>query len=131
MKRTFSRILVGFFVSCLFSLPIFAAITGDISGTVIDPHGAVIANATVTVKSLTTGTVRTVTTSDIGQFSVPQLELGTYEVRIEKTGFKVHSEKAIVRSGENTRLSASLEVGTAESVVTVDSVTPTLDVATA
>jgi hypothetical protein len=131
MKRNIRQILAGGIIACLLSLPSFAAITGDISGTVIDPNGAVIAGATVTVKSISTGTVRTVTTSEIGQFSIPQLELGTYEVKIEKNGFKIHAENAVVRSGENTRLSAQLEVGTAESVITVDAVTPTLDVATA
>ena len=131
MKRTFRHVLAGIFIVCLTSLPMLAAVTGDISGTVIDPNGAVITGANVTVKSLATGTVRTVTTSDVGQFSVPQLELGTYEVKIEKAGFKGYVEKAIVRSGENTRLSISLALGTAEAVVSVDAVTPTLDVATA
>jgi len=131
MKRTFRHILAGIFIACLTSLPMLAAVTGDISGTVIDPHGAVVPGANVTIKSLATGTVRTVTTSNVGQFSVPQLELGTYEVKIEKAGFKVYVEKAVVRSGENTRLSANLVVGTAEAVISVDAVTPTLDVATA
>ncbi|MFL6311237.1 MAG: carboxypeptidase regulatory-like domain-containing protein [Terriglobales bacterium] len=131
MKRTFRHILAGIFIACLTSLPMLAAVTGDISGTVIDPHGAVVPGANVTIKSLATGTVRTVTTSNVGQFSVPQLELGTYEVKIEKAGFKIYVEKAVVRSGENTRLSANLAVGTAEAVISVDAVTPTLDVATA
>jgi len=115
----------------LFSLPVFAALTGDISGTVTDPHGAVVVNAKVTVKNVSTGAVRTVTTSDLGQFSVPQLELGTYEVAIEKSGFKGRTERAQVRSGENIRLNSQLEVGTAGEIVTVEATTPALDVATA
>jgi hypothetical protein len=125
------RILAGICILFLSALPVFAALTGDISGTVTDPNGAVISGAKVTVKNVSTGAVRTVTTNDSGQFSVPQLELGTYDVSIEKGGFKTHSERALVRSGENTRMSAQLEIGTAGEVVTVEAVTPTLDVATA
>lgn len=131
MNHKIRQILVGLLFACLCSLPVFAALTGDISGTVTDPNGAVIANATVKVKNVSTGAIRTVTTSDVGQFSVPQLELGTYEIVVEKSGFKSFSTKAIVRSGENTRLNSQLEIGTADQVVTVEALVATLDVATA
>jgi hypothetical protein len=125
------QILAGVFFTCLCSLPVFAALTGDISGTVTDPNGAVVAGAKITVKNLATGAVRTVTTSDVGQFSVPQLELGTYEVTVEKSGFRNTTTKAVVRSGENTRLNSQLEIGAAGEVLTVEATTPILDVATA
>ncbi|MGZ4866750.1 MAG: outer membrane beta-barrel protein [Candidatus Angelobacter sp.] len=131
MKHNIRQVLAGLLFTCLFSLPAFAALTGDISGTVTDPNGAVIANAKVSVKNVSTGAVRTVTTSDVGQFSVPQLELGTYEVTVEKSGFKSSSTRAIVRSGENTRLNSQLEIGTADEVVNVEATVATLDVATA
>jgi len=131
MKRNFIRILAGVFVACLFTCTVFAAQTGDISGTVTDASGAVIVGAKVTVKSLSTGASRETTTNDIGQFSVAQLELGSYEVSIEKNGFKLNKETAVVRSGENTRLASKLEVGGADAVVTVEATTATLDVATA
>jgi hypothetical protein len=131
MKRTIRQILAGVFIACLFSLPVFAALTGDISGTVTDASGAVVVGAKVTVKNLGTGATREATTGDIGQFSVAQLEIGSYEVSIEKSGFKIYKETTIVRSGENARLAAKLDVGTADSVVTVDATVATLDVATA
>src|SRR5262249_27726592 len=106
-------------------------LTGDISGTVTDPNGAVVTGAKVTVKNLSTGTLRTAVTGDTGQFSVPQLELGNYEVTIEKSGFKAYTEKVIVRSSETARLSPQLEVGAAGEVVTVEATNQTLDVATA
>ena len=131
MKRTIRKILAGVFIACLFSLPVFAALTGDISGTVTDASGAVVVGAKVTVKNLSTGATREATTSDIGQFSIAQLEIGSYEVSIEKGGFKIYRETTTVRSGENARLAAKLDVGTADSVVTVDATVATLDVATA
>lgn len=130
MKHIIRKVLAGLLFTCLFSLPVFAALTGDISGTATDTSGAVIVGAKVTVKSLSSGTIRETTTSDVGQFSVPQLEIGSYEVSIEKSGFKIYKGTTLVRSGENSRLDARLEVGTADSVVTVEATVGTLDVAT-
>ena len=61
---------------------------GTILGTVTDSSGAAIAGAAVAVKNVNTGLSRTVTTSEDGTYSVPELPIGTYAVTIEKTGFK-------------------------------------------
>ena len=130
--RKYAISLVGALVAALlFAIPLFAASTGDLSGTVVDPSGAVVANARVTVKNLTNGSVRTVTTNDFGQFSVPQLELGSYQVMIDKAGFKAYTENANIRSGENTRLSAQMQLGASSETVEVSGAIPLLDVATA
>jgi hypothetical protein len=131
MRKNFRKVLAGIFIACLFTLPAFAAQTGDISGTATDSTGAVVVGAKVTVKSLLNGMVRQTTTNDEGQFSVPQVEIGNYEVSIEKNGFKIYKGTTLVRSGENSRISAKLDVGTTDSVVTVDATVATLDVATA
>jgi Carboxypeptidase regulatory-like domain len=61
---------------------------GTILGTVTDATGAAITGAKVTVKNVGTGLTRTVTTSDDGSYSVPELPIGTYSVTVEMTGFK-------------------------------------------
>ena len=61
---------------------------GTILGTVTDSTGASIAGAAVGVKNINTGLSRTVTTSDDGTYSVPELPIGTYSVTVEKAGFK-------------------------------------------
>jgi hypothetical protein len=61
---------------------------GTVLGTVTDSSGAAIAGATVTVKNTATGLTRTVTTSDDGSYSAPELPIGTYTVTVEKSGFK-------------------------------------------
>jgi hypothetical protein len=109
----------------------WAASTGDLSGTAVDSSGAVISGATVTVKNLATGAIRTITTNEFGQFSVPQLDLGSYEIKVEKTGFKAYTETAVIRSAENTRVSALMQVGTGTETIEVTAAVPTLDVATA
>ncbi len=130
--RKYAISLLGALVAALlFAIPLFAASTGDLSGTVLDPSGAVVANATVTIKNVSNGTVRTVTTNEFGQFSVPQLELGSYQVKIDKSGFKAYTETANIRSGENTRLSAQMQLGTSSETVEVTGAIPLLDVASA
>src|SRR5882757_7792672 len=61
---------------------------GTILGTVTDSSGAAVAGAAVAVKNVNTGLSRTVTTSEDGTYSVPELPIGTYIVSVEKAGFK-------------------------------------------
>src|SRR5258707_8113064 len=61
---------------------------GAILGTVPDSSGAAIAGAAVAVKNVNTGLSRTVSTSEDGTYSVPELPIGTYTVTVEKAGFK-------------------------------------------
>ena len=98
-----------------------AQTTGSIAGTVTDSNGAVLPNATVSIKGQS-GQEFTVTSNDSGIFRVPALSSGLYTVTISSTGFK----KAVVSNvkvdiGTPTRVDASLEVGTVEQVVVVES----------
>src|SRR5229473_3699834 len=61
---------------------------GTILGTVTDSGGLAIAGATVTVKNLDTGLVRTVSTGEDGSYAAPELPIGNYSVTVEKAGFK-------------------------------------------
>jgi Carboxypeptidase regulatory-like domain/TonB dependent receptor/TonB-dependent Receptor Plug Domain len=94
MNRSFRNL-------CAFTL-VFALVTlvgamgtpaqtfrGTILGTVTDSSGAAVPGATVTVKNMGTGLVRTVTTSDDGSYAVPELPIGSYSVTAEKSGFKL------------------------------------------
>ena len=123
--------LVVLLLSCLMTIPAFAALTGDIEGTVLDPTGAVVTGAKITLTNAKTGVVKSFTSDQNGQFAALQLELGQYQLRIEKAGLRTVEQVAIVRSAEKTRIEAKMEVGRAEEVVNVEAATPTLDVATA
>jgi len=61
---------------------------GTILGTVTDSSGAAIPAATVTIKNLDTGLIRTVITSDDGSYSAPELPIGNYSITVQKEGFK-------------------------------------------
>src|ERR1051325_8856400 len=60
---------------------------GTILGTVSDPNGAVVAGAKVTARNTSTGLERSTTTDEAGNYTIPELPIGTYEVRVEQTGF--------------------------------------------
>src|SRR5690242_15898263 len=125
------RIRFGLFVALMFTVlltvPAFAALTGDLQGTVVDPTGAVIPGAQVTIRSLATGVVKTVTTNQNGEFAALQLDLGDYEVTIEKQGLKTLKQTAVIRSAEKTRIDVQMQIGEANQVIEVEAATPTLD----
>ena len=54
--------------------------TGQITGKVTDPNGAVVTGAAVTLSSVETGAQRTATTNDEGVYTITNLQPGTYEV---------------------------------------------------
>jgi hypothetical protein len=62
---------------------------GTILGSVTDASGSSVPGATVTIKNVDTGLARTVTTSDDGSYSAPELPIGNYTVTVEKAGFKI------------------------------------------
>lgn len=77
-----------------------AQITGDLRGVVIDPSGAAVSQAKVTLRDLETGQTRTTQVNEEGQFGFSLLRIGSYEVRAEASGFRVMTARADVRTGE-------------------------------
>lgn len=59
-----------------------------IVGTITDSSGAVLTGVTITVKNVNTGETRQATSDSIGQYALPSLKSGTYEVSAEKQGFQ-------------------------------------------
>src|ERR1700736_6611190 len=104
--RVALRSLVAVFALCLLTIPVLADLTGDIQGTVLDQSGAGVANAKITIKNLSTGQTRVVTASPSGEYSAPQMEIGSYQISVEKDGFKTYAQTVVVRSGEKTRVDA-------------------------
>jgi outer membrane receptor protein involved in Fe transport len=99
----------------LLTLPVasFAQVeTGQISGTVTDPQGAVISGATVTVTSKDTGATRTAATSGEGNYTVTNLPPGTYDVKVEGAGFGVKTVPVQVTVGTRTTVDVELAVTT-------------------
>lgn len=87
-KRVFQTFVV-FALMAMFSLAAFAqGTTSRITGIVTDSSGAVVSGATVSLKREGVGTVLTTQTSDSGTYTFDLIQAGTYEVSVEKAGFK-------------------------------------------
>ncbi|HVQ40447.1 MAG TPA: carboxypeptidase-like regulatory domain-containing protein, partial [Pyrinomonadaceae bacterium] len=97
-------------------------VTGSIVGTVSDSTGAAVQGAAVTITGADTKVVaRTVTTNDGGEFSVPNLSPGVYDVTVEAANFKKHLESRVkLDVGERHPVNISLETGNIAEVVTVE-----------
>ncbi len=93
--------------------------TGQITGTVTDPTGAIVANATVKVVSTSTGAERTTTSSGSGDYAVANLLPGEYTVTVSSEGFTTFQQKVIVAVGTKVGLDVKLQVGQTGTVVQV------------
>ncbi len=101
--------------------------TGGVSGTVVDPKGSVVPAAKIAVKSLATGAVYTQTSRDDGSFSVLNLPLGVYSLKISFPGFSdLTVQNVNVTVGTITLGSETLQVGTGVETVEASAVAPLL-----
>ncbi len=112
------------------SAALFAQDTASITGTVTDPTGAAVANAQVTISSPDRGIKRTTTTNGEGDYLAPALPPGTYNLTITASGFKKYEANGVIlRVAQKARADAALEVGAANTEVTVEG-TPVAQVET-
>ncbi|MFQ5926382.1 MAG: TonB-dependent receptor domain-containing protein, partial [Terriglobia bacterium] len=111
--------LVGFEATLLWGQAQSNAV--DLSGTVTDPAGAVVAGATVTVRHKATNAVRTTTTDAVGVYRILALPPGIYEVTVEATGFaRVVNPELRLAIGRRAEYNVTLEIrpGQEEVIVT-------------
>src|SRR5579864_4204417 len=93
--------------------------TGSIQGTVTDPNGAVVPNATVTITNKATGQATKITSSSSGTYASGALIPGEYEVRIEAKGFQTQALTVPVQVGNIAAGSAKLTLGQSTEVIEV------------
>jgi hypothetical protein len=102
--------------------------TGGINGTVTDPQGGVVPNATITVTNIGTNGVVTATTTDDGGFRVTNLQPGTYKVETTVAGFApALADNIIVEVGRSTPVDIPLTVGSAVAEVEVTAEAPVVN----
>src|SRR3989475_11777100 len=118
----------------VFSLPpsYGQIVTASLSGTITDPTGAAIPEASVTATKVATGAATKTTTDGAGNYSIPSLPPGIYKLTVEKTGFK-----ATVLSGiqllvnQQAVVNAQLQVGQVTTAIEVSSAAPLVETTTA
>ena len=114
--------------------PLYAqGTTAEIQGRVTDSTGAVIPDATVTVTNLETGLHRTVTSSSVGLYVIPNLPPGgRYRVQVSMPGFQTSIREGFgLVVGQQLVLDVSLQVGEVAEQVTVTGEAPMVNVTTA
>jgi len=93
---------------------------GTILGTVTDPNGALVAGAKVTVKNANTGLERSTTTDEAGNYTVAELPVGLYEVRVDQTGFAAATvTNVIVEVANERRVDVALALASSETTILV------------
>jgi hypothetical protein len=126
-----SRFVSILMLTAAFSLALFAQAgvsTSEIRGRIIDPNGAVVNGATVTVSDAGKGVSRAAVTDGQGEYRFLALPPGTYQMRVEAAGFSSQVKNAIeVTVGQTANQDFSLQVGDATATVVVTSDPPIIE----
>ncbi|MFZ0758313.1 MAG: TonB-dependent receptor, partial [Candidatus Sulfotelmatobacter sp.] len=94
--------------------------SGSISGTVVDPTGAVVANATVEIHNPVSQFDRSTTTDKSGNFSIPNVPFNPYHMAVTAAGFAPLAQDVEVRSVVPVNVRVNLQVSGSKTSVTVE-----------
>src|ERR1700693_4540716 len=120
-KSLYAAFLVVFYLGL--GLSAYAQSGGTssvIGGTVLDPSGAVVANATVEIHNAVSGFDRTTTTDSKGNFSFPNVPFNPYHMTVTAPGFAQTAQDVEIRSGVPVNVKVGLAVSAAADTVTVE-----------
>src|SRR6266567_106802 len=94
---------------------------GTVTGTVLDPTGAAVAAARVTLTGVETGIRLSTNSNDTGLYRFDAVDLGIYELSVTRQGFRTYSGTGIgVEANRVTTVDPRLEVGAAETRIEVN-----------
>jgi hypothetical protein len=118
---------------CFLALVLAASVhaqttAGRLVGTVTDESGASVPQAAVRATNLGTGVARAATTDMAGNYTVPNLAVGSYEVSIEMRGFKRFVQRPIaIEVDQTARIDARLQPGAVTESITITGGAPLVD----
>jgi hypothetical protein len=118
--------IAGFYLIC--AVAAFAqGDRGTITGTVTDPTGAVVPNASIQLTNTDTAATYQVATTNTGNYTLANLPVGTYALTVDASGFKKFDRPGlVVQVAETIRVDAVLQVGASTDTVTVNAEAPLL-----
>lgn len=127
VSRTIYSVLVLLLAGVL-SLPAVgqSLVSGDLAGTIIDPSGAVVPNATVKLKNNGTGQTQTTTSNASGAYRFSLLPPAQYTVSAAASGFQNVEKVVTVAVGQATAANLQLSVGSSSQTVEVTAESPVL-----
>ncbi|MEW6213042.1 MAG: TonB-dependent receptor [Acidobacteriota bacterium] len=116
--KTASVIFLTFALIAASSLPAAAqTFRGTILGTITDPQGAVVGDAKVTARNVATGIERSTVTDSEGNYTIPELPIGVYEVNIQAAGFKAAKVTDVkVEVASERRVDVEMAVGGSDTI---------------
>ncbi|MBZ5549087.1 MAG: carboxypeptidase regulatory-like domain-containing protein [Acidobacteriia bacterium] len=91
----------------------------EIVGTVTDPSGAMVVGASVELRNVSSGKIRSAITNAAGQFSLSAVPAGDYVVQVSMAGFKIASGEFTLHARDRAALSATLSVGQVSEAIAV------------
>ena len=113
---------------------VFAAVAAGqsnlatVTGVVTDSADAVIPGAMISIRNTGTNVERELSTNEVGNYTVTNLNPGDYELTVQSDGFTTHVEKGIaLQTGDNRRIDVALQIGQLTESVTVDAQLITLN----
>jgi len=127
------RLFVLFSLVALCFLPAVVAVaqsasSATITGQVVDPQGAVITGAKITATNLDTGLVRSTLTTGAGDYSLPNLPPGKYDIKVSAAKFAQSEAKGVVINvGDQRDMNFKLGVAGATQTVEVTAVSPLIE----
>lgn len=121
------QILASSLLLAALSSPVSAQTFGTVTGEVKDATGATVAGAAITVRNTATNGIRNAVTNDEGVYTIPALVPGLYDIKAEKSGFKVAQRTGVELQVQQTaRVDFALTVGQVSETVEVSSTAPLL-----
>src|SRR5215813_1889675 len=123
--RLLGRALPWLAFACYLVLPMrlsAQAIYGSIAGVVVDPSGAAVAGAKVTVRDIDRDVSFSTVTNETGNYTQQHLIAGRYQVKVESQGFRTFIQEALTVSADTqARLDVKVQVGEVNQSVEVSS----------
>ena len=121
MKILLNTLGVGV-ISLILCASVFAQATSgsQVSGTIQDPGKGVVPGAQVSITQLQTGLTRTAVSGEDGSYTIPNLPVGAYQLKVAKDGFKSFFQSGIIlQVNTNPEINVTLEVGQVSEQVNV------------
>ncbi len=129
--RTFVIFFAAFVILAASGAAWSQSVQGVITGTITDPSGAVVPNATVTITNAGTNISQTTTTGSDGSYRFSLVPPGTYTVDVKAANFaEVRASGIVVEASQTVPFSIKLELAKASAVIEVTSQAPLVQTAT-
>ncbi len=127
MQASYKKLLMAAFLlvfHLMLALRFIAAQSGSstsVEGTVVDPTGAVLPDATVEIQNPVSQFARTVSTDAAGMFAIPNVPFNPYHLTVTEKGFAPYVRDIDVRSAVPVSLRIPLQISRSSEVVIVHS----------